>query len=281
MQRAQAAAISLAGVVKDYPLHRGQTVRALDGIDLQVAPGEFVALIGPSGCGKSTLLRVVGALERPTRGRALVAGEDPEALARGHRLGVAFQEHALLPWLTAWENVALPFHVAGRPVDGGRVAALLDLVGITGFEKARPKQLSGGMRQRVAIARALALEPDVLLLDEPFGSLDAVTRRRLTMELQRIWSEQAVTTLLVTHSVEEAVFLADRVVVLSARPGTVKLVVPVPFPRPRERGLLVSPEFHRLCDRLTIALDDEAGEAGEAGGAPEQPAPPPAVEALR
>jgi NitT/TauT family transport system ATP-binding protein len=280
MQRAQAATISLVGVVKDYPLGRGHTVRALNRIDLQVAPGEFVALIGPSGCGKSTLLRVVGALERPTRGSVQVAGEDPEALARGHRLGVAFQEHALLPWLTAWENVALPFHVAGRPVDGGRVAALLDLVGITGFEKARPKQLSGGMRQRVAIARALALEPDVLLLDEPFGALDAVTRRRLIMELQRIWSEQAITTLLVTHSVEEGVFLADRVVVLSARPGTVKLVVPVPFPRPRERDLLVSPEFHHLCDRLTIALDDEAGEAGGAGGQPGQPAPHPAVEAL-
>jgi NitT/TauT family transport system ATP-binding protein len=254
-------AILLRGVVKDYALRRGQTLRALDGIDLEVGAGEFVALIGPSGCGKSTILRLAGALERPSAGTVLVHGEDPAELARRHRLGVAFQEHALLPWLTAWENVALPFHVAGRPVDGARVATLLDLVGIGGFEKARPKQLSGGMRQRVAIARALTLRPDVLLLDEPFGALDAVTRRRLNMELQRIWSEQAITTLLVTHAVDEAVFLADRVAVMSRRPGTIKLVAPVPFGRPRGRDLLVSPAFHDLCDRLTIALDDEARAA--------------------
>lgn len=257
-------AISLRGVTKEYPLRRGQTVRALAGVDLEVGQGEFVALIGPSGCGKSTILRLVGALERPTSGSVQVEGQDPAELARRHRLGVAFQEHALLPWLTTWENVALPFHVAGQRADATRIAALLDLVGIEGFEKARPKQLSGGMRQRVAIARALALQPDVLLLDEPFGALDAVTRRRLNMELQRIWSEQAITTLLVTHSVDEAVFLADRVVVLSARPGTIKSVAAVPFGRPRGRELLVSPDFHHLCDQLTIALDDEAAPADQA-----------------
>jgi NitT/TauT family transport system ATP-binding protein len=295
MTVARAPAISLAGVVKEYPLRGGQTVRALDGIDLEIASGEFVALIGPSGCGKSTVLRLIAALEVPTAGTVTVEGQDPAVLARAHRLGVAFQDHALLPWLSAWDNVALPFHVAECKVDAARVRALLDMVGMAGFERARPRQLSGGMCQRVAIARALALQPDVLLLDEPFGALDAVTRRRLNLELQRIWADhspaapslrhvtlgpsggpggaagRSITTLLVTHSVDEAVFLADRVVVLSSRPGTVRTITQVPFPRPRGRELLTSPAFHDLVDRLTLALDQGQG--------PQPEAPPPAVDA--
>jgi ABC-type nitrate/sulfonate/bicarbonate transport system ATPase subunit len=255
------AAIALTGIVKDFPLRRGETVHALDRLDLEIGHGEFVALLGPSGCGKSTVLRLVAGLEQPTEGEVAVEGAGPADLIRSHRLGVAFQEHALLPWATARDNVALPFRVAGRPVDHERVAALLALVGLTGFESARPRQLSGGMRQRVAIARALALEPDVLLLDEPFGALDAVTRRRMNLELARIWAEQRITTLLVTHDVAEAVLLADRVVVMTGRPGQVRHVRSVDIPRPRGTEVTRDPAFHALVDELTAMLDDPAAEA--------------------
>ena len=248
--------ISLRGVSKVFPLRRGQTVTALTDVSLDVRDSEFVALIGPSGCGKSTILRLVASLEAPTSGTVLVEGRDPGELAREHRLGVAFQEHALLPWLSAWDNVALPYRVAGLARDRDRIAHLLERVGMIGFERARPRQLSGGMRQRVAIARALVLDPDVLLLDEPFGALDAVTRRHLNVELQRIWAESKITTLLVTHSVDEALFLTDRVVVLSSRPGRVRHIRDLPFPRPRDKSLLRSPEFHTAADALTAALDE-------------------------
>jgi NitT/TauT family transport system ATP-binding protein len=249
--------VVLEGLTKRFPVSRKETLVAVDGIDLHVAANEFVAIIGPSGCGKSTILRMVASLEEPTGGTVKVSGRPPHELARGHRLGVAFQEHALLPWLSSWENIALPYRVAGRKPDAEHIAALLALVGMERFGKARPRQLSGGMRQRVAIARALALGPEVLLLDEPFGALDAVTRRRLNLELQRIWSEQAITTLLVTHSVEEAIFLADRIVVLSERPGRIKLVREVPFDRPRDREVITTDAFHALADELILALDPE------------------------
>jgi NitT/TauT family transport system ATP-binding protein len=226
------AAIALDGVSKEFRLDRSRSVRALERVDLEVGEGEFVALLGPSGCGKSTLLRLVASLESPTAGTVLVHGHAPVEMARAHRLGVAFQDHALLPWLSAYDNVALAFQVAGRSVPRQRILDMLKLVGIEGLERARPRQLSGGMRQRVAIARALALDPDVLLLDEPFGALDAVTRRRMNLELQRIWSQRAIPTLLVTHSVDEAVFLADRVLVMSGRPGTIFSEVVVPLGRP-------------------------------------------------
>jgi NitT/TauT family transport system ATP-binding protein len=249
-------AIALHGIVKDFPLRRGKVVRALDRLDLEIARAEFVAILGPSGCGKSTVLRLAAGLEIPTEGEVLVEGRSPAELITAHRLGVAFQEHALLPWASARNNVALPFRVAGRAVDRERVDALLELVGLAGFEDARPRQLSGGMRQRVAIARALALEPDVLLLDEPFGALDAVTRRRMNFELSRIWMEQQITTLLVTHDVDEAVLLADRVVVMTGRPGRVRHVQQVEIPHPRGSEVTRDPEFHALVDRLTGMLDD-------------------------
>ena len=249
------AAISLRDVSKEFQLRRGQSLLAVSDVSLEVSPGEFVAIIGPSGCGKSTLLRLVGSLETPSHGTVEVNGRQPAELAAAHRLGVAFQDHALLPWLTSWDNIALPFHVAGMKPDKERISELISLVGMVGFEKARPKQLSGGMRQRIAIARALALNPDVLLLDEPFGALDAVTRRQMNQELQRIWSAQQHTTILVTHSVDEALFLADRVIVLTERPGRVKMVKKMDFKRPRRKELATTAEFHAMADEFTLALD--------------------------
>ncbi len=254
---ASTSAIVLDGVRKDFDLRRGETLCAVDDVSLQVSSGEFLTLIGPSGCGKSTLLRLIASLETPTHGTVTVNGKLPAELAAAHRLGVAFQDHALLPWLNSWDNIALPYRVAGTKPDKDRISELIALVGMEGFEKARPKQLSGGMRQRIAIARALVLNPEVLLLDEPFGALDAVTRRQMNLELQNIWSAQQHTTILVTHSVEEALFLSDRVVVLTERPARIKRVQDVPFSRPRTKQLTTTPEFHTLADSLTLALDTD------------------------
>jgi NitT/TauT family transport system ATP-binding protein len=251
-------ALALDRVTMTFAAGRGRAVTALSDLDIAVAPGEFVSIVGPSGCGKSTVIRLAAGLERATAGSVTIDGRPPAELAHTHELGVAFQDHALLPWLTAADNVALPFRVAGRRVEHARVAELLKLVGVHEFSGSRPRELSGGMRQRVAIARALVLDPTVLLLDEPFGSLDAVTRRRLNIEMQRVWLERPVTTVLVTHSVDEAIFLADRVLVLSGRPGQVILEENVPFSRPRPPELLVDPRLHRMEARLIEGL--EAGE---------------------
>lgn len=252
------AAINVEQVSKTFRLDDGKELSALADMSLEVADGAFVALIGPSGCGKSTVLRLVASLDTPSSGKVAVQGRPPAELAARHRLGVAFQDHALLPWLDIQSNVELPYRVAGMKVDKARVQSLISLVGLSGFANARPKQLSGGMRQRAAIARALVLEPDVLLLDEPFGALDAVTRRHMNIELQRIWAEQRISTLLVTHAVDEALFLADKVLVMSNRPGKVIRNLDVPFPRPREPEIMRSHDFHALYDELTAALDSSA-----------------------
>ena len=249
------AIVEIRGVSKSYARDRSAPLLALNGLDLTIADGEFVALLGPSGCGKSTLLNLVAALEEPSAGSVLVDGAAPTRLRDQHRLGIAFQDSALLPWLSVRANVALPFKIAGRPIDPGRVQHLIALAGLQGFEEARPSQLSGGMRQRVAIARALCLEPELLLLDEPFGALDAVTRRRMNLELQQIWLDRKLTTLMVTHSVDEALFLADRVVVMSGRPGVIVESLAVPFPRPRRIDCMRLEQFHQLTDHLTLLLE--------------------------
>jgi NitT/TauT family transport system ATP-binding protein len=250
-----APAVAVAGLRIDFPLGRGRTVNALGPLDLAVDAGSFVAIVGPSGCGKSTLLRAIAGLTEPTAGSVRVADAAPATLIAQHKLGIAFQDHALLPWLTVRENIALPFHLAHEPVDAARVDELIALVGLQDFAGARPRQLSGGMRQRVSIARALVLRPRVLLLDEPFGALDAVTRRQLNVELQRIWWNQRITTILVTHAIDEAVFLADRVVVMSPRPGTIRRDIAIGFARPRDRAILSAPAFHAFADELAAALD--------------------------
>jgi len=250
-----APAVAVSALRIDFPLERGRSVTALGPIDLDVAAGSFVAIVGPSGCGKSTLLRAIAGLTQPTAGSVRVADAAPATLIAQHQLGIAFQEHALLPWLSVRENIALPFHLAHRSVDAARVDELIALVGLEEFSNARPRQLSGGMRQRVAIARALVLRPRILLLDEPFGALDAVTRRQLNIELQRIWWTQRITTILVTHSIDEAVFLADRVIVMSPRPGTIRNDVGIELARPRGREVLSQPAFHALTDELARALD--------------------------
>ncbi len=249
--------IEVKGLSKIFVKDRREVV-AIDGFDLSVREGELVCLLGPSGCGKTTVLRIIAGLESRTSGSVLVQEKDVDESKP--RVGMVFQEFALFPWRSAKKNVEFGLEVRRVP-EGERSAAAdkyLDLVGLSGFSDAHPHELSGGMKQRVAIARALANEPEVLLMDEPFGSLDAQTRNLMQKELLRIWAATQKTILFVTHSVDEAVFLADRIVVMTARPGREREAIPIDLPRPRDR---TSPEFIAVRGRVLSELDEEFEKA--------------------
>ena len=241
---------------------RGNTV-ALEGIDLAIESGEFVSLIGPSGCGKSTLLRIIGDLVEPTSGRATVNGKAPHQARVDRDYGIVFQAAVLFDWRTVAKNIALPLEMMGwsRARRTERVQEMLELVELTGFESHHPWQLSGGMQQRVSIARALSFSPALLLMDEPFGALDEMTRERLNLQLLDIWREIGSTIVFVTHSIAEAVFLSTRVVVMSARPGRITEVIDIDLPQPRTAATREEPRYFELVTQVREALADSHAPA--------------------
>ena len=249
--------IVVEGVVKIYSTVAGESVLALDNVDLTVKDGEFVCLVGPSGCGKTTLLRLLAGLDTADAGTSSLAGKalhgpSPE-------VGVVFQQSNLLPWFTVLQNVMLPLRVGGSSRDAGKIDEihkLLDIAGLKGFENKYPYELSGGMQQRAAIVRALARDPKLLLMDEPFGALDALTRERMNAELQRIWMASKKTVVLITHSIDEAIFLGDRVVVMSPRPGRIVRDLTVDVPRPRVAAeTFGSPKHVALAREIRTLLE--------------------------
>jgi NitT/TauT family transport system ATP-binding protein len=252
------ALIEASGIVKIYPTVSGEPVLALDHLDMAVHDGEFVCLVGPSGCGKSTLLRLLSGLDRADAGTFTLANKRIDGPSA--EVGVVFQQATLLPWLTVWQNVTVPLRVGGHRI-GEREAAVRDLLriaGLQGFENKYPYELSGGMQQRVAIVRALVRDPKLLLMDEPFGALDALTREKMNAELQRIWLASRKTVVLITHSIDEAVFLGDRVVVMSARPGRIVREIAVNLPRPRIAAETFGhPEHVRIAREIRGLLEDQ------------------------
>ncbi len=253
----------IEGVSRVFPgVHGGAPTRALEPISLSVAANDFIAILGPSGCGKSTLLRIVAGLDRPTSGRVLLDGRAVQG--PGADRGMVFQSYTLFPWLTVAQNIAFGLRERGVPETDRQaiVAQYVERVGLKGFERHWPRQLSGGMQQRTAIARALANNPEIMLLDEPFGALDTQTRSLMQELLLDIWERERKTVLFVTHDIEEAIFLASRVVVMSARPGRIKSDVPIDLPHPRHYTMKTTADFSALKARLTEEIRVEVLAAG-------------------
>ncbi len=249
--------IEIEDVTKVYRSLDGADVQALQDVSLDIGAGEFVSIVGPSGCGKSTLLRLIAGLSLKTGGKILIDGVE---VARPRRdIGMVFQAPTLLPWANVLKNVLFPLRILQKQTadSPARARELLQLVGLGEFENKMPSELSGGMQQRAAICRALIAEPRILLMDEPFGALDALTREEMGLELQRIWTERPMTIVFVTHSVSEAVLLSDKVCVMSARPGRVKEMIEVEVPRPRSYSQETSPEFHSLAQRIRDHIYDD------------------------
>jgi len=258
------AVIEVAGLEKIFVTVSNERIHALHDISLAVGEREFVTIVGPSGCGKSTLLKLIAGLLPASAGRIAVGGK--VVAAPRTDIGIVFQNPILLPWRTVIENVLLPAEVQGRPMAAARARAreLLAMVGLAEFESKYPMELSGGMQQRAAISRALLCDPEILLMDEPFGALDAMTREQMNLDLQRIWREAGKTVVLITHSIPEAVFLGDRVIVMSPRPGRIVRVLDVPIPRPRSIDVMGEPLFGRLTGDIRKLLygRDTTGESG-------------------
>jgi NitT/TauT family transport system ATP-binding protein len=246
--------VSVAGVQKTY-FTRQAPIQAVASASIDVARGEFVSLLGPSGCGKSTLLMMIAGLERPTGGSILLGGTEIREPRR--EIGIIFQDATLLPWKSALDNVLFPVRILKLPIEPYRRRArdLLAMVGLSDFENKKPSQLSGGMRQRVAICRALIHDPDILLMDEPFSALDAITRDQMNVALSEILETYKKTVIFVTHSIREAAFLSDRVVVMGGRPSTIVLDMKMPFERPRRFEIEETPEFAAVCRKLRLTIE--------------------------
>jgi len=256
MSRGDPAAISFSEVHQVFESRQGH-VFALETISLAVSPQELLCVIGPSGCGKSTILGLTAGLLKPSSGQVLINGKSIEHARRAHQIGLVFQDAVLLPWRTVWENVELPLEVLKIPraERAEKIRSVLELVKLEGFEHRFPHELSGGMRQRLGIARALSFDPQILLMDEPFGALDAITRDKMSIELLGIWEQRQKTVIFVTHSISEAAFLSDRVVVMTPRPGRIRAVIENPLPRPRTLAMRDAPEFIALSRRLRDMLE--------------------------
>ena len=241
--------LSITGLEKIYPSRAG-AILAIKDVSLCVGTAEFVSLLGPSGCGKSTLLRCVAGLELPTAGRIVLRGST--VTAPPPDMGVVFQRDVLLDWLTVLRNILLPARIRGLPLDEWRHKAehLLKMIGLDGYANRFPWELSGGMRQRVAICRALLLDPALLLMDEPFGALDALTREQIRIDLEKLWLERRPTVLFITHSISEAVALSDRIIVMTPRPGRIDHIIDVDLPRPRDKAVMASEAFSDYCESI-------------------------------
>jgi NitT/TauT family transport system ATP-binding protein len=246
--------ISVENVTKRYPTRSREVVAALEAVSLEIQADEFLTIVGPSGCGKSTLLKLVGGLLAPSGGRIHVRGTPLDGPSPD--VGMVFQSPVLLPWRTVLDNILFPIEILRRPRGQYRAEAerLIALVGLGGFERSVPRELSGGMQQRVSICRALIHDPSLLLMDEPFGALDAMTRVEMGMELLRVWSERRKTVVFVTHSIPEAILLADRVAVMTPRPGRIVEVLPIDLPRPRSIKMTFSAEFQQYAEAIRAAI---------------------------